>query len=396
MARRLQTAIVYEPVAQTVAGLSHKKSDMTLESLYIVDYKNIRDAQLSFSPKINCFVGLNGMGKTNVLDAIHFLSFCKSGAAATDSAAIRHEADFFVIEGRYIDEGGQPIDIYCGLKRGQKKIFKRDKKAYRRLADHIGLIPLIWISPSDTALIDGPGDNRRRLMDMAISQIDGQYLAALGQYNKALQQRNSLLKLEQEPDPVLMDVIDSQMAASGELIYAKRSHFVEQIQPAFQDFYARISGGKEQVSLNYTSHCSRAPLFDIMKESRQKDRIMGFSLHGVHRDDLEMLIDGYPLRREGSQGQHKSYVIALKLAQFGLLSRTASATTPLLLLDDIFDKLDSERVRQIVDIVGSEQFGQIFITDTNRDHIDSILRGGQHDYKIFAVTDGEISERHNV
>lgn len=391
-----QTIALLKLVTALAAGISSTKTNMTLESLSIVDYKNIRDAQLTFSPKINCFVGLNGMGKTNALDAIYFLSFCKSSTAATDSAAIRHEADFFVLDGRYIDGQGQPIDIYCGLKRGQKKIFKRDKKAYHRLSEHIGLIPLIGISPADTALIDGAGDCRRRLMDMAISQIDGLYLASLSQYNKALQQRNSLLKAEQEPDPMLMDVIDGQMAAAGELIYSKRSQFVERIQPAFQDIYARISGGKERVSLNYTSHCSRGPLFDIMKESRQKDRIMGFSLHGIHRDDLEMLIDGYPLRREGSQGQHKSYVIALKLAQFGLLSRTASATTPLLLLDDIFDKLDRNRVSQIVDIVASEQFGQIFITDTNRDHIDSILQGGRHDHKIFTVADGDISERTNV
>lgn len=366
---------------------------MIIESLQIVDYKNIRDAQLNFSPKINCFVGLNGMGKTNVLDAIYFLSFCKSSSAATDSAAIRHDADFFVIEGHYLNERNEPIDIYCGLKRGQKKTFKRDKKAYHRLSEHIGLIPLIEVSPDDSSLIDGASDNRRRLMDMAISQIDSTYLSALSQYNKTLQQRNSLMRQEEEPDPTLLDVIDSQMATLGELIYSKRKLFVEQLQPAFQSIYNSIVEGKEQVVLNYTSHCSRGQLFDILKESRQKDHIVGYSLHGVHRDELDMLINGYPLRREGSQGQHKSYVIALKLAQFELLCRTASATKPLLLLDDIFDKLDSIRVRQIVDIVGSERFGQIFITDTNRDHIDNILRRGHHDYKIFSVVNGEISEK---
>lgn len=366
---------------------------MTLDSLSIVDYKNIRDAQLKFSPKINCFVGLNGMGKTNVMDAIHFLSFCKSSSAATDSEAIRHGADFFVIEGRYIDQQQQPIDIYCGLKRGQKKIFKRNKKAYRRLSEHIGLIPLIEVSPSDTALIDGSGDNRRRMLDIAISQIDSQYLSSLNLYNKALQQRNAMMKLEEEPDATLLDVIDQQMATAGELIYAKRQQFVEQIMPAFQHFYTTISRGHETVALRYISHCSRGPLFDTLKASRPKDRIVGYSLHGIHRDDLEMLIDGYTLRREGSQGQHKTYVIALKLSEFDLLRQHSRiATTPILLLDDIFDKLDTQRVEALVEIVGSQNFGQIFITDTNMRHIDSILKGGQSHFKLFNVNNGEITE----
>jgi len=370
---------------------------MTLESLSIVDYKNIRDAQLGFSPKINCFVGLNGMGKTNILDAVYFLSFCKSGSAASDSEAIRHGADFFVINGKYKDEAGQDIDVYCGLKRGQKKIFKRDKKAYRRLSEHIGLIPLIVVSPADVALIDGPGENRRRMLDMAISQTDGQYLAALSAYNKLLQQRNALMKLEEEPDTALLDVIDGQMATAGELVYERRRRYVEQLQPSFQEIYARISRDSESVELRYTSHCSRGSLFDILKESRQKDRILGYSLHGIHRDDLEMLLGGYTLRREGSQGQHKSYVVALKLAGFNLLRQSsASHSTPLLLLDDIFDKLDSHRVESIVDMVGSDKFGQIFITDTNRDHIDSILSGTKRDFKLFVVDNGEIREKDDL
>lgn len=337
---------------------------------------------------------MNGMGKTNILDAIHFLSFCKSGNAASDSEAIRHGADFFVINGKYTDEQGQPIDIYCGLKRGQKKTFKRDKKAYKRLAEHIGLIPIVEVSPSDTAIIDGMGDNRRRLLDVTISQIDSQYLSALSQYNKALQQRNAMLKLEQEPDPMLLDVIDSQMATTGELIYAKRKLFVDQIQASFQQFYTKISHNHESVELSYTSHCSRGPLLDILKQSRAKDRILGYSLHGIHRDDLEMLIDGYTMRREGSQGQHKTYVIALKLAGFDLLRHhSPTSATPILLLDDIFDKLDSQRVEAIVDIVGSDNFGQIFITDTNRDHIDSILSRRNHDFKLFSVENGEITEK---
>lgn len=369
---------------------------MTLDTLSILNYKNIREAQLNFSPKINCLVGLNGMGKTNVLDAIYFLSFCKSSSASTDAATINHDADFFVLEGQYRNEADTPINIYCGLKRGQKKTFRRDKKAYRRLAEHIGLIPLIEISPADSGLIDGAGDARRRLLDIAISQIDSMYLAALSDYNKTLQQRNSLLKQESEPDPMLLDVIDEQMARAGELIFQRRSSFVEQLLPTFNEYYRLISQEKETVGLNYTSHCTRGPLLETLRASRQKDRIVGYSLHGIHRDDLEMTIDGYPIRREGSQGQNKSYLIALKLAQFGLLNQTASTTKPLLLLDDIFDKLDSTRVKQIIKIVGSERFGQIFITDTNRDHIDKILQNGNTGYKLFSVSDGNISELQHV
>ncbi len=328
------------------------------------------------------------MGKTNVLDAIYYLSFCRSAGNPIDSQVIRHEEPFFMLEGNYDED----LCISVAMKRGTKKHFKRNKKEYKRLSEHIGLIPLVVVAPSDTLLIEGTSEERRKLMDMVISQYDRSYIDALARYNNAHQQRNTLLKMEdEEPDPLLMQLWEEQMAESGEELYQKRKAFVDELIPVFQDYYQRISGGQERVGLSYVSHCQRGPLLEVIQRDRMKDRAVGYSLHGVHRDDLEFTLDGHPMRREGSQGQNKTYVIALKLAQFDFLKRTASQTTPLLLLDDIFDKLDAERVEQIVRLVSSDSFGQIFITDTNRDHLDQILRNSALDYRIFHVENGEIN-----
>ena len=361
--------------------------NMILERLSLLNYKNIGEAVLQFSPKINCFVGNNGAGKTNVLDAIFFLSFCHSVQTHQDSQVIRHGEEFFMLEGQYSDD----IQISCAMKRGTKKHFKRNKKEYKRLSEHIGLIPIVMVSPGDTQLIDGGSEERRRLMDLVISQLDHSYIEALNRYNKALQQRNTLLKMEdREPDPEVMSLWEEQMAMAGESIFRKRNAFVDELIPLFQEYYERISDGHEKVSLSYTSHCQRGPLLEVIQRDRMKDRAVGFSLHGVHRDDLEIMMDGHPMRREGSQGQQKTFVIALKLAQFEFLKRTNQKTTPLLLLDDIFDKLDACRVEKIIQLVASDEFGQIFITDTNRDHIDQILSHSNFDYKLFQVKEGEI------
>jgi len=293
-----------------------------------------------------------------------------------------------MLEGNYDED----LCISVAMKRGTKKHFKRNKKEYKRLSEHIGLIPLVVVAPSDTLLIEGTSEERRKLMDMVISQYDRSYIDALARYNNAHQQRNTLLKMEdEEPDPLLMQLWEEQMAESGEELYQKRKAFVDELEPIFQDYYQRISGGQERVGLSYVSHCQRGPLLEVIQRDRTKDRAVGYSLHGVHRDDLEFTLDGHPMRREGSQGQNKTYVIALKLAQFDFLKRTASQTTPLLLLDDIFDKLDAERVEQIVRLVSSDSFGQIFITDTNRDHLDQILRSSALDYRIFHVENGKIN-----
>lgn len=369
---------------------------MILQKLSIINYKNIRTATLDLSPKMNCLIGHNGAGKTNVLDVVYYLSFCRSAHNPVDSQVIRHEQDFFVIEGDYLTDNGEPESVYCGMKRGTKKHFKRNKKEYKRLSDHIGLIPLVVVSPSDTLLIEGGSEERRRLMDIVIAQYDHSYIEALNRYNKALQQRNSLLKMEDEPDPAMMEIWEEQLAVEGETIYAKRDSFVRELVPVFQDYYQSISSGREAVGLDYISHCQRGPLLDVIRRDRHKDRAVGYSLHGVHRDDLEFTLGGHQMKREGSQGQNKTYVIALKLAQFDFLKRTCSQTTPMLLLDDIFDKLDAERVEQIVRLVSGDGFGQIFITDTNREHLGRILQNSSHDYKLFYVDNGEITESDNV
>lgn len=366
---------------------------MILQRLSIINYKNIKTATLDFSPKINCLIGSNGVGKTNVLDAVYYMSFCRSAQNPIDSQVIRHEQDFFVLEGTYLKDDDTEEHVYCGMKRGTKKHFKRNKKEYKRLSEHIGLIPLVVVSPSDTLLIDGGSEERRRLMDIVISQYDRSYIDALNRYNKALQQRNSMLKADEEPDDDIMSIWEEQMAAEGEIIYAKRAAFVNELVPIFQRFYQDISSNREAVGLNYISHCQRGSLLDVIKRDRFKDKAVGYSLHGVHRDDLEFTLGNHQMKREGSQGQSKTYVIALKLAQFDFLKRTAAQTTPLLLLDDIFDKLDAQRVEKIVRLVSGDEFGQIFITDTNRDHLDKILVSSSHDYKIFYVEDGEITEK---
>ncbi len=363
---------------------------MILQQLSILNYKNIAQAELQLSPKINCFIGDNGEGKTNLLDAIYFLSLCRSATTSMDAACIRHETEMTLLQGLFEREDGSREEIALGMRRGQKKQLKRNHKAYKRLAEHIGLIPLVMVSPLDGALIDGGSDERRRFMDIVISQYDRRYIDSLTAYNKALQQRNAMLKQETEPDAVMMDLWEEEMARHGEVLFAAREAYVHELTPMFAEIYGTISGGRERVALEYVSHCQRGPLLEVIRQGRQRDMIMGYSLHGAHRDELTMTLDGYPIKREGSQGQNKTYLIALKLAQFDFLHRTGSRTAPLLLLDDIFDKLDARRVEQIVHLVASDRFGQIFVTDTNRDHLDQILATSDADYKLFHVTGGDV------
>ena len=364
---------------------------MILKRISILNYKNLEQVELSFSPKLNCFFGQNGMGKTNLLDAVYFLSFCKSAGNPIDSQNICHDADFFVIQGFYEAADGTPEEIYCGMKRRQKKQFKRNKKEYTRLSDHIGFLPLVMVSPADSELIAGGSDERRRFMDVVISQYDKEYLDALIRYNKALVQRNTLLKSEQPVEEELFLVWEEMMAQAGEVVFRKREAFIREFIPIFQSFYSFISQDREKVGLSYDSHARDASLLEVLKESRARDQIMGYSLRGVHKDELNMLLGGFPIKREGSQGQNKTYLVALKLAQFDFLKRTGT-TVPLLLLDDIFDKLDASRVEQIIKLVAGDSFGQIFITDTNREHLDRILHKVGSDYKMFRVEQGPVAE----
>ncbi len=363
---------------------------MIIERLSIINYKNIEQAELSFSDKINCFIGSNGMGKTNALDAIYYLSFCKSHTNPIDSQVVRHGEEMFMLQGLFRTDDGEREQISCGLKAGRRKSFKRNGKDYRRLTEHIGLIPAVLISPSDTTLVVGGSEERRRFVDTVISQYNINYLDALIRYGRALQQRNNLLKEEAEPDPDMMDIYEEAMAATGEQIYAERKQFVRQLQPIFQEMYCHIAQSPEKVSLTYSSHCERGPLTEQLRMGRSKERIVGYTLHGIHKDDLIMELNGFPLKKEGSQGQCKTYLVALKLAQFVLLKQTGRKQTPLLLLDDVFDKLDSRRVEQIVRLAKDENFGQIFMTDTNREHLDRILLQTDCDYKLFSVNKGNI------
>ena len=373
---------------------------MILQELNILNYKNIREAEMNFSEKLNCFVGLNGQGKTNILDAIYYLSFTKSAYNAIDSQNIHHDQDMAMIQGKYVDGDTEEV-ISCGLKRGVKKQFRRGKKDYKRLLDHIGLIPLVMVSPQDSELVVDGSDERRKFMDGVISQYNKAYLEHLTQYNALLKQRNALLKQYENVDldtlPVaLFEVLELQMVQHAEPIYAERVKFIEQFTPYFQEVYSAISGDKEQVSLGYVSQLHDRDLSESLARTRARDIILGWTSQGVHKDELEMKLGDYPLKRVGSQGQQKSFLLAMKLGQALYLSGVRGMEQrPILLLDDIFDKLDSERVERIVQLVVGQQFGQIFITDTDRQHLTSILRENARDAKIWHVENGEVHEVRN-
>jgi DNA replication and repair protein RecF len=361
---------------------------MHLSALSILNYKNIREASLVFSPKINCFIGNNGMGKTNLLDAIYYLSFCKSHSNSIDSQNMLHDTEFFMINGKY-SMGDMEEEITCGMKIRHKKSFKRNKKEYEKLSDHIGLLPLVMVSPDDISLIADGSEERRKFMDGVISQIDNSYLTHLLKYNNALKQRNALLKQEETIDESLLEIWEQQMVYYGTYIHNERTKFITNFIPIFQTYYNQISGGNEIVSLQYISQHQDRDIASSIVATRARDKALGYSTQGIHKDDLEMLLDDHPIKRVGSQGQNKTYLIALKFAQFEFLKKI-HGYPPILLLDDIFDKLDSSRVKQIVEIVAGDEFGQIFITDTNREHLDHILQQINKDSLIFTIKNGEL------
>lgn len=356
---------------------------MLLNSISILNYRSLSSVDLELSPQINCLIGCNGVGKTNFLDAVYYLSFCKSAISTTDISHIKHEEPFFMIQGSYLSDVGVYQEFSCGLKRGEKKQFKRNKKNYDRLSEHIGLVPLVMVSPADHNLISGGSDERRRFMDIVISQYDKEYLQSLIRYNKALMQRNAMLRSEKELEPEMLELVEMMMTETANAVFEKRMRFVERLVPIFRYFYKEIAGTDENVSLEYRSDLSDYSLKELLAASRFNDRRVGFTTKGVHKDELLMKLNGYPIKKEGSQGQNKSYLIALKLAQFDFL-RECGNETPILLLDDIFDKLDSQRVERIMNLVSGERFGQIFITDVNREHIDLMLESTSG-YRLFEV-----------
>jgi len=290
-----------------------------------------------------------------------------------------------MLQGKYLFEDNTREEIYCAIRHRQKKQFKRNKKEYERLSDHIGLIPLVMISPADNELITGDSEGRRKFMDMAISQFDKEYLRALVRYTKALQQRNVLLKNEDEAmDMTLLELWEDQMIEDGNFIHQKRKAFIDAFTPIFNAFYARISHSGEHVSFDYISQLNDTGFRETLRRNRQRDMAVGHTTAGIHRDELEILLDGYPVKKVGSQGQNKTCFVSLKLAQFHFLLQTGH-TTPILLLDDIFDQLDANRVEEIVKLVSGPDFGQIFFSDTNRGSLDRILEQTDNSAHIYSV-----------
>lgn len=365
---------------------------MYLQKLSLVNFKNITEAELGFCRKLNCFVGDNGAGKTNVIDAIYYLSMCKSAFNLTDGQSIRHGGDFFVLEGQYTIGEDRRESIYCGFKRGNGKILKRNSKEYEKLSEHIGLLPVVLVSPSDTTLINESGEDRRRYLNSLLSQLNREYLNTLIKYNHILAERNKLLK---QPDSSgfsdIMEVLDMQLVDLGNKIYNRRKELIADLTPIVEQYYAALSNERETIGLSYKSDLNDSPFEDLLKASYERDRIMQHTTVGIHRDDIQMRISEHALRKFGSQGQQKSFLVALKLAQFEIIN-SRCGYKPILLLDDIFDKLDMQRVERLIRLVSDERFGQIFITDSNKVRLDLILEGIEQDYKLYTVTDGVISE----
>jgi DNA replication and repair protein RecF len=363
---------------------------MILRSLDITNFKNIERARLEFSPKVNALLGDNGMGKSNLLDAVHLLSFTKSFTGAQDQMLIRSGEDFAIVRGTYSRMDAEE-DILAGLQRGRRKSFKRGGKEYGRISAHIGLLPLVMVSPADMELINGSGEERRRFMDMVISQTDPRYLDAAMRYARILEQRNRLLR-DGAADHALFEAIDFQLDAAAAYISDRRHEWTAELRDIFSLYYKAISGSDEEPGLTLVSHTGPGcpALADLLRERFSRDSAVRHTTAGPHRDDLEMTLDGMPVRRTASQGQCKTFTIALRLAQYGFLRR-ACGMSPLLLLDDIFDKLDAGRVGRIISTVGADTFGQIFITDTNRRHLDEIVAFMGADHRLWSVEHGRFS-----
>ncbi len=359
---------------------------MYLQKISLVNFKNIETQSFDFQKKINCFVGNNGIGKTNVLDAIYYLSFAKSYFNSIAGQNIRHGQEFFMIEGDYL-LNDRSEKIVCSLKRGQKKVLKRNGKAYEKFSEHIGQLPLVIISPADRDLIVEGSDTRRKFIDGVISQQDKKYLQGLISYNKIVSQRNALLKYfaaNRTFDALNLKVYDEQLVEYGSVIYNKRKAFLEEFVPIFNEKHQIISGAKEEVNLSYKSQLHDVSFETLLANSIEKDRMLQYTSSGVHKDDLNFEIGEYPIKKFGSQGQQKSYLIALKLAQFEFIKKQSNVT-PILLLDDIFDKLDENRVSQIVDLVNNDAFGQIFITDTHFERTEDVIKKSNQEYQIFKL-----------
>ena len=372
------------PANRRLPTNSHRS--MRIEKIAIVDFKNISDEQVVLAEGINCFVGDNGAGKTNILDAVHYLSLARSMHTIADTQSVKHGAEGFIIDGSFLCSERRER-VVCSYTRRGGKLLKRNGKEYDKLSEHVGHFPIVVVAPADTALISDAAEERRRYINRLISQIDRTYLAALMRYNGALQERNKLLKASPAEDMLL--IYDGMLGAAADTIYRKRKEAIERMLPLVAHYYALLSEGREEVGIEYRSELHNAPLAEILLACRQKDIVNEHTTAGVHRDDIAFTIAGYPLRKYGSEGQQKSFLIALKLAEYALMAEH-TGMRPILLLDDLFDKLDMRRVAQLLKLVGGDDFGQILITDCNKHRLEHTLGVAEADYKLFTISDGGI------
>lgn len=360
---------------------------MYLKKLVLINFKNIAQAEITLSERLNCFVGDNGAGKTNVLDAVYYLSMSKSALSMTDGQSVRHGEDFFVVEGTYAGDSGSNDTVNCSFLRRSGKVLKLNGKEYDRMADHVGRFPVVMVSPQDSVLITDAAEERRRYLNAFLSQLDRDYLASLMRYNAVLAERNRFLK--SSSDEQMLQIYDMQLADHAARIYERRRDIIERMRPLVAEFYRQLSGDREQVEIEYRSELASASMGELLLASRERDIVNGFTTSGVHRDDMSLRIGGYPLRKYGSQGQQKSFLMSLKLAQYRILTEVCGER-PLLLLDDLFDKLDTSRVKNLLTLVAGDDFGQIFITDCNRSRLETILSHAGEKYALFTVEGGDI------
>lgn len=361
-----------------------------LKKIVVQNYRNIELAELEFSPNINCISGNNGEGKTNLIDAIYYLSMTKSSFSSSDRHNFRYGTDSFSLAGVYGMPGGQTVRFTLRVAAGEEKKLKKDDKPYPKISAHIGELPVVMVSPSDSTLVSESGEERRRFVNAVLSQMDGEYLAAIQKYNRLLAQRNKMLK-DRRPDLELLDVIDAGMAQAAVSVYTSRKAFTKSLEPVVKEYYKLISGGKEEVSVAYRSDLDKGDLADLLARNREKDLILQYTSVGLQRDDLVFCMNGQPIRSCGSQGQQKSFLVALKFAQYELMKKSYGFP-PMLLLDDVFDKLDMGRISNLLSMVAGQEFGQIFISDSNKIRLQSIVDKITEDRAYFETEAGNFTK----
>ena len=357
-----------------------------LKKIVVQDFRNIPLAELSFSPKINCISGNNGEGKTNLMDAVYYLSMTKSAFTSSDRYIFRHGCESFSLAGTYDMGNGLDSLFAIQVRPGGEKRLRRDDKPYGRISEHIGELPVVMVSPADTSLVSESGEERRRFANAVLSQMDRSYLSDIQQYNRILLQRNKMLK-ERTADPELLAVLDCRMSVFAASVHGARKRFAESLCPVVAEYYRLLSGGREEVSVRYESDLDRGPLEEILERHRDRDMALRYTTAGIHRDDLAFTMDGHPIRRCGSQGQQKSFLVSLKFAQYELM-KAAYGFAPMLLLDDVFDKLDMDRISNLLAMVAGQDFGQIFITDSNKVRLQGIVDGITQDRAYFDTVGG--------